>query len=67
MTSDSDVGMEELERRLRGGDLQALAEVFTRERDRLWQIIHFRLPNRCEEGWGLTTCCKKLFWPPVSA
>jgi RNA polymerase sigma-70 factor (ECF subfamily) len=43
MTSDSDVGMEELERRLRGGDLQALAEVFTRERDRLWQIIHFRL------------------------
>ena len=43
MISDSGVGIEELERRLRGGDLQTLAEVFTRERDRLWQIIHFRL------------------------
>ena len=43
MTSDSGVEMEELERRLQDGDLQALAEVFTRERDRLWQIIHFRL------------------------
>ena len=43
MTSDSDVGMEELDRSLRDGDLQALAEVFSRERDRLWQIIHFRL------------------------
>ncbi len=43
MTSDSGVGMEELERRLRGGDVEALAEVFSRERDRLWQIIHFRL------------------------
>ena len=43
MTSNSDVGMEELDRSLRDGDLQALAEVFSRERDRLWQIIHFRL------------------------
>ena len=43
MTSDSGVGMEELDRRLREGDLQALAEVFSRARDRLWQIIHFRL------------------------
>ncbi|MCX6928018.1 MAG: sigma-70 family RNA polymerase sigma factor [Verrucomicrobia bacterium] len=43
MTGDSSVGIEELERRLRGGDLQALAEVFSRERERLWRVIHFRL------------------------
>ena len=43
MTSDASVGMEELERRLRGGDPQALAELFSRERDRLWRVIHFRL------------------------
>ncbi len=43
MTGDSNVRMEDLERRLRDGDAEALAEVFSRERDRLWQIIHFRL------------------------
>ena len=43
MTSDSSVQTEELERRLRGGDTQALAELFTRERERLWRVIHFRL------------------------
>ena len=43
MTGDSSVGMEDLERRLRGGDPQALAELFSRERERLWRVIHFRL------------------------
>ena len=43
MTGDSSVGMEQLERRLRDGDSQALAELFSRERERLWRIIHFRL------------------------
>jgi RNA polymerase sigma-70 factor (ECF subfamily) len=43
MTDVSSVGMEDLERRLRGGDSQALAELFTRERERLWRVIQFRL------------------------
>jgi RNA polymerase sigma-70 factor (ECF subfamily) len=43
MTDGSSVGMEELERRLRGGDTQALAEVFSLERERLWRGIHFRM------------------------
>jgi RNA polymerase sigma-70 factor (ECF subfamily) len=43
MTGDSSVGIEQLDRRLRGGDTQALAELFSRERERLWRIIHFRL------------------------
>ena len=43
MTGDSSVGIDELERRLRGGDTQALAELFSRERERLWRIIQFRL------------------------
>ena len=43
MTGDSSVGIEQLERRLRGGDMQALAELFSRERERLWRVIQFRL------------------------
>ena len=43
MTSDSGVGMEDLDRRLRSGDVQALAELFSRERERLWRVIQFRL------------------------
>lgn len=43
MTDDSSVGIEALERRLRAGDPEALAELFSRERDRLWRIVHFRL------------------------
>ena len=43
MTGDSSVGIEQLDLRLRGGDTQALAELFSRERERLWRIIHFRL------------------------
>ena len=43
MTGDSSVGMEELEHRLRDGDPQALAELFSRERERLWRVIQFRL------------------------
>jgi len=43
MTDDSSVGMDDLESRLRGGDTQALAELFLRERERLWRVIHFRL------------------------
>jgi RNA polymerase sigma-70 factor, ECF subfamily len=43
MTGESNIGIAELEQRLRGGDTQALAELFSRERDRLWRVIHFRL------------------------
>ena len=43
MTGDASVGMDELERRLRGGDMQALAELFSRERERLWRVVQFRL------------------------
>ncbi len=43
MTDDSSVAIEALERRLRTGDAEALAELFSRERERLWRIIHFRL------------------------
>ncbi len=43
MTGDSSVGIEELERRLQTGDTEALAELFARERERLWRLIHFRL------------------------
>jgi RNA polymerase sigma-70 factor (ECF subfamily) len=43
MTGDSSIGIEDLERRLREGDQQALAELFSRERERLWRVIHFRM------------------------
>ena len=43
MTGNSNIEITELEQRLRGGDTQALAELFSRERDRLWRVIHFRL------------------------
>ena len=43
MTGSSSVGIEELERRLRGGDTQALAQLFARDRERLWRVIEFRL------------------------
>lgn len=43
MTSDSNTGMEGLDRRLRGRDTEALAELFARERERLWRVIHFRM------------------------
>ena len=43
MTDDSSVGGEDLEHRLRNGDAQALAELFSRERERLWRVIQFRL------------------------
>lgn len=43
MSLDSSTGMEDVERRLRGGDAQALAELFSLERERLWRLIHFRM------------------------
>jgi len=43
MTRDTSVGMEELERRLRGGEAQALADLFAREHERLWRVVQFRL------------------------
>ncbi len=35
-----------LESRLRAGDEQALAELFSRHRERLWRIVRFRLADR---------------------
>lgn len=32
--------------RLKAGDEQALAELFSRHRERLWQMVHFRLDRR---------------------
>ena len=43
MTGEFNSGMEDLERRLRDGDTQALAELFSRERERLWRVVHFRM------------------------
>jgi RNA polymerase sigma-70 factor, ECF subfamily len=43
MTGGSSVGIGELDRRLRDGDPEALAELFSRERERLWRLIQFRL------------------------
>ncbi len=43
MTDDSSLRTRELERRLQGGDPQALAEVFSYERERLWRVVHFRM------------------------
>ncbi len=43
MSGDSSVAMADLDRRLRAGDAQALAELFSHERERLWRVIHFRL------------------------
>jgi RNA polymerase sigma-70 factor (ECF subfamily) len=36
----------QLDERLRKGDEQALAELFSAQRERLWRIVHFRLDDR---------------------
>ncbi len=43
MSTEPSADTDELERRLRSGDTEALAELFSRERERLWRVIHFRL------------------------
>jgi RNA polymerase sigma-70 factor (ECF subfamily) len=43
MTIESSVRTADLELRLRQGDVQALAELFSHERERLWRVVHFRL------------------------
>jgi RNA polymerase sigma-70 factor (ECF subfamily) len=43
MTSDSSVLTKDIERRLRSGDAEALAELFSHERERLWRVIQFRM------------------------
>lgn len=52
MTGDSGIEIAEIDRRLRGGDAQALAELFSCERERLWRLIQFRLaePLRARLG-----------------
>lgn len=37
---------DELERRLRDGDQSVFADVFTLHRQRLWQLVHFRMDHR---------------------
>lgn len=43
MTNNLSAETGPLDCRLRAGDSQALAELFTRERERLWRVIQFRL------------------------
>jgi RNA polymerase sigma-70 factor, ECF subfamily len=52
MTDGPQGPTDDLEARLRSGDAQALAELFSRERDRLWRIVSFRLaePLRARVG-----------------
>lgn len=37
---------QDLHRRLQEGDGQALAELFSSQRERLWRIVHFRMDDR---------------------
>lgn len=50
--TDGPLDSDALETRLREGDAQALAELFARERDRLWRMVSFRLaePLRARLG-----------------
>ena len=34
--------------RLKGGDTQALATLFSRHRERLWRLVHFRIDRRLQ-------------------
>lgn len=43
MTGDAHGGTHELDRRFRAGEMQALAELFSLERERLWRLAHFRM------------------------
>lgn len=38
--------MEQLEQRLKTGDMSAFGELFSMHRQRLWQMIHFRINNQ---------------------
>ena len=44
--TDSTKEGDELDRRLRGGDTAALAELFAMHRERLWRMVDFRLDRR---------------------
>ncbi len=43
MAGDLNANSEDLEQRLRQGDPQALAELFSHEQERLWRVVHFRM------------------------
>jgi RNA polymerase sigma-70 factor, ECF subfamily len=61
MTGDSSVGTEELERRLRTGNAEALAELLSRERERLWRIVHFRLAEPLRGRLGPEDVLQEVF------
>jgi RNA polymerase sigma-70 factor (ECF subfamily) len=44
--SESAGAADDLEERLKSGDAEALAALFSRHRERLWQMVHFRLDRR---------------------
>ncbi len=44
--SETAAETDDLQNRLIHGDRQALAELFSRQRERLWRIVHFRLDRR---------------------
>ena len=50
--TESDGQEEGLLERFKAGDVQALAELFALHRERLWQMIHFRLDERLTAGQG---------------
>lgn len=44
--ADAQASEQQLDERLRKGDGQALTELFSAQRERLWRIVHFRLDDR---------------------
>ena len=49
------------EQRLRSGDPQALAELFTQERERLWRVIQFRLAEPLRGRMGPDDVLQEAF------
>jgi RNA polymerase sigma-70 factor, ECF subfamily len=61
MTGNSSVVGSDLERRLRSGDAQALAELFACERERLWRVIEFRLAEPLRNRLGPDDVLQEAF------
>jgi len=51
--ADTHLAIDDLSQRLSRGDRDALAELFTAYRDRLWQMLHFRMPAQLAGRLGI--------------